>query len=352
MAPPIQRQYHLQHPGSCETTQPNKLFFPSQADLSWDAWSKLVRFSATSRDTSGDCQDLAAKRKSSRLLSSLENLPAEITSLIFDGLVSLTDGNRGKHERVTAEDILALGLTSSTMFAHCVQHITLMSSRASAGPWVDTEIACIGDFVTRLPPGFTEQGLAPKITWTGRSHQRPNLLETRLWKCSAWLTYRNEEILFGPEIWLSVFDDKTRIPKAGWDGVVTREPRQILSRITGPAAGMIGHRPATGWILRNLTRRKFVKLLPPRIDGKKKAVVPCLVDHLGEEEVKLDDALLMRICWTTNGYQRAVRWKNSDCWAGDRFEIVHCGLDIMATGNEGWKDVTEQVASETIDSKK
>ncbi|KAL8633178.1 hypothetical protein Q9189_001078 [Teloschistes chrysophthalmus] len=297
-------------------------------------------------------QDLAVKTDSkSRLLSRLENLPAEIVSLTYDRLVSLVDGNGGrKPEIVTATDILALGLTSSTMFAHCVQHITLMSSRASVGPWVDTEIACIGDYVTRLPPDFTETGLAPKITWTGRSYQRQNLPETRTWNCSARANHEEDKGVFGREVCLEVFDSKTGDPKERCDEVIIRKVRQILSSITAPA-GTIGYRPVTGWILRNLTRRKFVKLLPPRTDGKKKVVVPCLVDHhLGEEKVKLNDALLMRICWTTNGYQRAVRWKNSDCWAGDRFEIVHRAQDVVS--EEGWKDVTEQVASEAIDLKK
>lgn len=201
--------------------------------MSWDAWSKLVRLPAASRDSSGDCQDLAVKRKSSRL-SSLEYLPAEILGLIFDGLVPLKDGSRGKHKIVTAIDVLALGLTSSTMYAHCVQHI---NSAFSRGPWIDTEIACIGNLVTHLPPGFTEKGFAPKITWTGsrRSHRRQDLLETRRWNCSAWSKYGKDEFVFGREIWLDVFDSISNNAKSGRDEVVKKKMRQILWKITAPA---------------------------------------------------------------------------------------------------------------------
>ena len=95
------------------------------------------------------------------------------------------------------------------------------------------------------------------------------------------------------------------------------------------------------WILRNLTTREYVRseaiaLKPEYIHGPH-------IDFLGFGEV-----ILSRVSWSTDpsvatpyegGLHRGV-------WAGHYFDITTMARHEQDTKEEGWKDVSEEVAEE------
>ncbi|KAL8691228.1 MAG: hypothetical protein Q9218_003504 [Villophora microphyllina] len=209
VAPRIQCQHRLKPCGKYQTSRPYNVLFSSNVRKSWDAWSKLSKLPSGIRVSHGGSGVPALKRRETPL-SLLERLPAEILGLIFDGLSPSAEASN-EHVQLGANlDILAFGLTSSTMFAHCFRHIAFQSSSASVGAWAGMEIACTGTYLTVLPPSFTETGLAPKnVVYEptqgfagGRGrYGRRGMCEARKWNWSALSNYETDEDVPACYLW-------------------------------------------------------------------------------------------------------------------------------------------------------
>lgn len=102
-----------------------------------------------------------------------------------------------------------------------------------------------------------------------------------------------------------------------------------------------------GWVLRNQTTKEYVRICASSGYNGEDYVV-----HVsGARWLRLDDVLIMRICWTTAfGYaaeeylKRGVYYLYRGKWAGHRFDVV-MQEDSLAK-RDGWKDVTAEVVSE------
>ncbi|KAI1383388.1 uncharacterized protein F4822DRAFT_434509 [Hypoxylon trugodes] len=87
------------------------------------------------------------------------------------------------------------------------------------------------------------------------------------------------------------------------------------------------------WILRNLTKREFVR-------SEAIALKPEYVRGPVIELVGFGEALLSRICWSSNPDVAIDRGP----WAGHRFDIITLSRHAATTRKEDWIDVSEEVS--------
>jgi hypothetical protein len=92
---------------------------------------------------------------------------------------------------------------------------------------------------------------------------------------------------------------------------------------------------STEWVLRNLTRRQYVRESPLRAEG-----MPRKWDG---KPLGLEDILLTQVCWSSDSSASMPEY-NGDLtlgpWAGDRVDIKK--VDILSLG-KGWRDVTNEL---------
>ncbi|MCJ1472306.1 hypothetical protein MMC13_000953 [Lambiella insularis] len=97
------------------------------------------------------------------------------------------------------------------------------------------------------------------------------------------------------------------------------------------------------WVLRNLTTQEYVRCRPGLEAGKTQG----FVDHAGGKWLRIEDVLLLRICWTKPSRFR----KRSDTlgsgddrgkWAGHCFDII----ELAEKSLSNWKDITDDIVKE------
>lgn len=285
--------------------------------------------------------------------------------MIFSSLFSSDAEEEEANEEVTnpsETDVLALGLASSTLLSHSLQYISSLSrSRSSSiAAWAGAEIACTGTYLKILPSSFTDTGLAPKnlkfpsteVVTGGSRRLIRGMCEARKWNWAALRNYDCDADVPFHQSWMEAFENLTRSfatwreTASLWDEDMKEEIRESLWNVTTTTHSEYGEsedEDGKGWVLRNLSKRESVKLLPPKTGMDKSINRPCVLDH-EEAELSLDDALLMRICWSSDYSYRGDQfpWGGNGVWAGDRFEVVYCATNE----DDRWFDVTETVARE------
>src|SRR5436190_24145845 len=92
--------------------------------------------------------------------------------------------------------------------------------------------------------------------------------------------------------------------------------------------------------MRNLTTKEYVRCRQER-GG--------YIDHPDVDQLRVDDVLLMRICWT-----RLPAWHEPDMWsciyrgswAGHCFDIVPLEKAGVLAVENGWRDTTDEVVKQ------
>ena len=255
-------------------------------------------------------------------------MPAELLEMVLDD------------EALEKRDVVALGLCSPTLWQHMLKHVE-RAYRTKAAPWAGIEIACIGTYLTDLPESFETDNLATKSV--SRFVRRTQMVPARRFNWSAWGEFTPPE---GDQqdAWRSALHAHRAIagiPDAHWpqleadircDHLFPDIPLQLCPNLSlkNPM-----------WVLRNQTTKEYVRLCA-HSQRKREYVVP------GAPWLRLDDVLLMRICWTTRLSFYPNLGHNIDLrqgrWAGHCFEVVM----VEDSSGEGvvWKDVTGEIVSD------
>jgi hypothetical protein len=296
---------------------------------SWNAWSKLAVHANPPQTRTAPLQtERRAVRRSSRnniqrtsRLSKLESLPAELLASIIE------EPTLGK------SDIIALGFASETLWTHVLEAVEkdcLLTQPSMAG----IEIACTGTYLTDLPESFANDGLAKS--------------SVKIWqwgsRCEArrinWAASRSYDVV-----------DET--PEEGWHAAwkahkglmasfPARQARKMSAEFLARCSALRASSPDALWVLRNLTTREYVRCRPGKGTIEGRGLVDC---KDGSVKVRIDDVLLMRICWT-----RLAVWEDTQelgifrgKWAGHCFDIVPWErLD----DRDGWRDCTDEVVEQ------
>ena len=122
--------------------------------------------------------------------------------------------------------------------------------------------------------------------------------------------------------------------KAGWGSKYTRLQRYVASFYDGlyPPKLRLGQI----WKLRNLTTKEFVRLHFLRRTDEQPVIDVADVDWC-----RLDDILLLRICWTMKDYYGKP--PDQGLWAGHCFDIIAASADDQFAE---WTDATLEIAEE------
>jgi hypothetical protein len=225
-------------------------------------------------------------------------------------------------------DIIALGFSCEGFWQIISRHIQGSYIKAAA-PWAGTKIAFQGSYCYDLPKPFLEDGLLDYIV--------PDQYQgSRSWGRFRQFYWAHAEFCspIGTKdhalAWLDaaeLYREDSGISLDRWD--------QIKKEIE---CGEVFPQDRT-WLLRNLTTREIV--------SSKVFETVKLRSGKGRNEMKFEDVLIMKICWTSHashgdehlGIHRGV-------WAGHRFDIVTSEIHSLEAGLDKWRDITSKIAGE------
>lgn len=318
LAPRRQKIYRLSKDrNSYGSNSPREILFNDE--LSWNAWSKLAMPASPLRT---QATQSTRRRKRTHTLSRLESLPTELIELILEDPL------------LEKSDIIALGLTSETLWEHALQHIEKDCSRTQPS-MAGIELACTGTYLTDLPESFEKDGLAKS---TVEIHPFGYMCEAR--KINRGATSKYQTVNDGPEdLWKDAWKPELILTAAISERLAGAMTMELMSR----CSGLRGSSPNAPWVLRNLTTQEYVRCRPgPGLTDRRG-----YIDHPNGFKVRLDDALLLRICWT-----KVSPWTDKEglgiyrgSWAGHCFDIVP--LDQAGIG-KGWKDSTNEILEQAM----
>ena len=272
-------------------------------------------------------------RSSDRLPSVFERVPGEVLDMVL--------GYLGKR------DMVAVGLCSGFLCRHVLQYIETDLRKADA-PLAGTEIACTGTYLKDLPEPFERDELALGALNRDELYGG-NMCLARQINWTAVSTFEEIGANQGLAVWLDVFRTFQ-----GKKGRKNKGRYKNLDRIlTNWNASLFPVRCPEGqsWVLRNLTTKEIVRL---RRTGQDNAEV--VVDDESIKWCRLDDVLLMRICWTMSmdtglhvpmcgqGNPRTSIDVGQGEWAGHCFDVVM--MELKSLQEIGWTDVTSKIATE------
>jgi hypothetical protein len=328
LAPRLRQGHKLRPRNESYTSTRREVLF--QQDKSWDAWSKLAKpvdFSflpprAPFPEPSYRAKTAAVSR------SILECLPAELLKMVFDD------------EVLEKQDIVALGLCSQIFWQHMLRHVESVY-RKFAAPWAGTEIACTGTYLTDLPESFEKDNLAMDTVID--KNWPAYMVLARRFNWAAWSEFQpppeNQQ-----DAWrsaLHVHRNTAAIPDSHWPKL----EEDILCGNLFPQIHphLFPNLPprSPGWVLRNLTTKEYVRMCASSRHKGEYAV-------LNAPWLRLDDVLIMSICWTSSSNPLPDLKSGIDLnrgkWAGHRFEIVM--VEASSAEADGWKDATGEMVSE------
>jgi hypothetical protein len=324
LVPRLRQGQRLAPKGEYFTSNPEDFLFDQ--DQSWDAWWKLAKpvdFNLLRKTASFTNRGYGAKTSTSSL-SSLECIPAELLKMIFDD------------EVLEKRDITALGLCSQTLWQHMLERVE-SAYRNNAAPWADCEIACTGTYLVDLPESFDKDNMALDSV-TSRNGQA-DVPMARQFNWAAWVEYKRPKDNQQDEWRLALRARRiaAAIPESCWAKL--EEDVSCSKLFPNPTS------KGSGWVLRNQTTKEYV-----RICASSEHNGDCVVHVSSARWLRLDDVLIMRICWTTrSSYEEKGDLKRGlhlyrGKWAGHRFDIV-MQEDSLAE-RDGWKNITAEIVSE------
>jgi hypothetical protein len=291
---------------------PTEFLFNDQN--SWNSWSKLAHLGTPHNAAS---RPLSRRARRPSPLSKLESLPSELLASIIDDAV------------LEKRDLMALALASETLWEHVLSHVEKECSLAKPS-MAGVELACTGTYLIDLPESFAQGELA-------RS-------SVEIWRGGYMCEARKVN-------WAAVegYDAVEETPEEAWRfawkahaelaSFPARLARKLGVEFLGRCSALRGSSPDALWVLRNLTTREYVRCRPGEGPMEKRGFVDC---EDGRVKVRVDDVLLLRICWTKVG-----DWDDQEGlgiyrgqWAGHCFDIV---MWERLDGVEGWRDCTGEV---------
>ncbi|KII95831.1 hypothetical protein PLICRDRAFT_231146 [Plicaturopsis crispa FD-325 SS-3] len=178
------------------------------------------------------------------------------------------------------------------------------------GCWAGDQIVCIGDYARDYPESIMDH---QDVKWLEKYGAVSDSFET-LYQVAEY-AYEEQSSIRGS----------------------TRKTRNAF--------------PAAAWVLRNLTKRVYVRVAAFKSEQDRAD------DGLPEDEVQLEfsdagahigDVILSRICWSSDPScsmdKRDSERLTRGVWAGDRLDVV----TLAALDSEPWKDITEEVREDLI----
>lgn len=305
------------------TLDPQQYLFNN--NNSWNSWSKLaLRVAPHQTPTPAVRRSLPSSERRTSPLSKLESLPSELLALVIED------------STLTKSDVIALGLASETLWGHVLRHVE-KDCWLAAPSMAGVEIACTGSYLLDLPPSFAQGDLAKSsvVIWDGGF-----MCEARKINWAATSSY--DAVQETPEeAWRAVWMEQ--------DGHLACFPpgaaRKMSADFAANCSALRGASPDALWVLRNLTTREYVRCRPGEGPLERRGFVDC---KDGTVKVRVDDVLLLRICWT-----KVEAWDDMEElgifrgeWAGHCFDIVPWErLD----GDKGWRDCTDEVLEQARD---
>jgi hypothetical protein len=303
------------------TLDPHEVLFNDKT--SWNAWSKLA-VQTTPPQRAAAPRSLSRSQRRTSPLSKLESLPSELLASIIED------------PTLAKSDIIALGLASETLWAHVLQHVEKECACAQA-PMAGVEIACTGTYLRDLPVSFAQNELAKSTVeiWPGGY-----MCEARKINWAAAGSY--DAVDETPEeVWRAAWKAYEGVSAIGPVRLARRMNVEFLAR----CFVLRGSSPDALWVLRNLTTREYVRCRPGEGPMEMRGCVDC---SDGRVKVRVDDVLLLRICWT-----KLESWDDREelgiyrgPWAGHCFDIVP--REQLGRGH-GWRDCTDEVLKQARD---
>jgi hypothetical protein len=223
-------------------------------------------------------------------------------------------------------DLLAFALTSERFWAIANRHIHQQYLRSCA-PWAGAKLALQGSYSMDLPAPFKENGLSTSIQggkWGGNKCAARRFF----WNCDIETPVTSKDLERDYLEVMKSFKYGSGIPETRWEGMESELA----------CDSFFPHDRA--WVLRNLTTKEIVttEKVFTQPQSWKSSWIPA--DH--PMNFKLEDMLLMRICWTSipSGVDEKLG-VHRGVWAGHAFEIL-CKDEHEKEGGR-WKDVTSEV---------
>lgn len=292
--------------------------------MDWDAFPLLHRKpirAHQSTNNQGNSEDLwktIAPDDRAVPTSRIERLPAEVLFMVF----SMGD--------LEIRDLVALGLCSRTLWAFMLTQML----NSSCGAWAGTEIICAGNYVLDLPEMLSEEDFMTQRSGRGGGWAS---CQARRWIRIANRTYSRQSCHFECP-WLRALQDhqsQASITNSNVWYTLEASLRNLYSWGAYPMG--------TGWVLRNLTTKEYLRLKLQTRDGR--AYVEIESEH--RCSIPVEQALLARIRWTRGSYTKSFQTPPPQPeWVGHRFEIVFTS-DLSGTSNSDWpgewRDVTSEV---------
>jgi hypothetical protein len=303
-------------------------------------------------------------------------------------------------ESLEAEDVVAFGLSSSSLWTHVLHHIVYYTYKQS-GIFAGERLAVLGSHLKTLPAPFEADDF---MKATLDFELLPELLPARqiLWQASA--RYAHIPTDCSQQKWCKGFDEATahyppsssahlsaRRKELSTCSSVAPPPPTPNSQLSSSSSDDDDDNHDDEWILRNLTTKQYVRIIPGDRNGPDSQLGIIIDDasppvpqpgffdddhHPGEQSWRIprrpallvDHVLLLRICWFEHlyGHQNQARpfgAMEQGVWAGHAFDIVpRAELDAAVTvaaaaaaaageagdGSGKWRDVTREVVEEAM----
>lgn len=209
-------------------------------------------------------------------------------------------------------------------------------------PWANLEIVCAGENTEPddYPPIFSSDEKLRAITQNKYIEYDPNTSEI--------ISVRPATLYDYTEVRVSQVQDEPCMLSE-----IFRLREHLISRQLCTTADLIalGLRPRSNreffptdepWILRNLTKKQFVR-------AEAIALKPAFIHGPNIDVIGFGEVLLMRICWSSAPAVGIADPTNicRGVWAGHRFDITTLARHQRKTRDEkDWVDVSDEVAAE------
>ena len=234
--------------------------------------------------------------------------------------------------KVANIDIIAIAMCSDVLWGHAMRYVQARLL-GNVAPWAGMEIALTATYLQDLPESFTKNDLALRSVDRKRL-PGGSMCMARQFNWAAITQYEHNVKQSGKvDDWLSVLPHHFS-GKAEWERKYAVLQRCVASFRDGlfPPKMQAGHI----WRLRNLTTKEFV-----RLHFLRKTDAQPVIDVPDAKWCRLDDILLLRICWTMKDSYGTP--PDQGIWAGHCFDIIPTGTENLLTE---WTDVTPDVADQ------
>jgi hypothetical protein len=352
----------------------------------WGAWQLLQKPIATSA-LSKFSPASGATYKRTLPLSAIENLPAEILSIIF-------------HENVLSiDDALAFGLSSRIIWCHFLGLIQSYTKEGLQNSWMECykrqyhfahalvgqRIAFLCSKLEDLPPAFeTDRGAGLNVVlhyldWRNSNNMYPSIARPSVMiERARRFAYQSVDTLqttLGQKVSDIVMKRRRGKFLAHW--VRKAEMLEDLMTHASILRGLPADHP---FVLRNLTAKQYFHITPG--SGLDDDLGYVTDTSISGSKLTLDHALLLKICWTAYGITPIPGNRNTNpsaprpapsskimksdinrpapvipwseglgiiekvqkgCWAGHAFDIIPLSEFYQQLDAHEWRDITIEI---------